>query len=227
MTSCDAVDLHLKSTSAINLVVGPIGWRYVFAAGAAPALITLFVRLFVREPQRWIAARDRRLSAARGGALDSAVTSFLNLFAPDIGRRAMVGLLVAASMMIGAIAGATLLPVWVRSLVGGDPGLAVTVTSQCFMLMNVGAIAGYLALIWSSDAVGRRWSYFLMALGCAASNLSCSRKFDQQLACCGLRRFTASSLSAGSAHLPSIFPSYFRPAFAPPAKAFAGTRRAF
>ena len=33
--------------AATNLVVGPIGWRYVFAAGATPALITLFVRLFV------------------------------------------------------------------------------------------------------------------------------------------------------------------------------------
>jgi hypothetical protein len=46
---------------------------------------------------------------------------------------------VAASMMIGAFGGATLLPVWVRSMVGGEPGLAVTVTSQCFMLMNVAA----------------------------------------------------------------------------------------
>jgi MFS family permease len=33
----------------INLVVGPIGWRFVFALGAAPALITILVRVFVRE----------------------------------------------------------------------------------------------------------------------------------------------------------------------------------
>jgi MFS family permease len=74
-------------------------------------------------------------------------------------------------MMIGAFAGATLIPVWVRGLVGADPRLAVTATSQFFMLVNVGGVTGYLALIWLNDAVGRRWSYFLMAIGCAAANL--------------------------------------------------------
>jgi MFS family permease len=154
--------------AAINLVVGPIGWRYVFAAGATPALITLFVRLFVREPRRWIAVRNQRLSA---GSTDSLLTGFLGLFAPDIRRRTMVGLLVAASMMIGAFGGATLLPVWIRGLVGADPRLAVEATSQFFVLTNVGGVVGYLAVMWLSDAIGRRWSYFLMAIGCMAANL--------------------------------------------------------
>jgi MFS family permease len=169
MQMCFAAGFVLAA--AINLVIGPIGWRYVFAAGAAPALITLFVRLFVREPQRWIAARDQRRSAALAGAADNPFATFFSLFAPGIRRRTIVGLLVAASMMIGAFGGTTLLPVWVRSLVGADPRLAVTVTSQCFMLINVGGVLGYLALIWSNDAIGRRWSYFLMALGCAVANL--------------------------------------------------------
>jgi MFS family permease len=39
------------------------------------------------------------------------------------------------------------------------------------MLINVGAVVGYLAVMWLSDAVGRRWSFFLMAVGCAAANL--------------------------------------------------------
>jgi MFS family permease len=166
MQMCFAAGFFLAA--AINLVIGPIGWRYVFAAGAAPALITLFIRLFVREPQRWVAVRDQRLS---GGSADGALNSFLSLFAPGLRRRTMVGLLVTASMMIGAFGGATLLPVWIRGLVGADPRLAVTATSQCFMLINVGAVVGYLAVMWLSDAVGRRWSFFLMAVGCAAANL--------------------------------------------------------
>lgn len=154
--------------AAINLVVGPIGWRYVFAAGATPALITLFVRFFVREPPRWIAVRNQRLSA---GSTDGLLTGFLSLFAPDTRRHTMVGLLVAVSMMIGAFGGATLLPVWIRGLVGADPRLAVAATSQFFMLANVGGVVGYLAVMWLSDAIGRRWSYFLMAIGCMAANL--------------------------------------------------------
>jgi MFS family permease len=154
--------------AAMNMVLGPIGWRYVFVAGAVPASITLFVRVFVREPQRWIAVRDLRLSA---GSADGPFASFLTLFAPGILRRTIVGLLVAASMMIGAFGGATLLPIWIRGLVGADPRLAVAATSQCFMLMNVGGIIGYLAVMWLSEAIGRRWSYFLMAIGCAAASL--------------------------------------------------------
>jgi MFS family permease len=200
--------------AAINLVVGPMGWRYVFAAGAAPALITVFVRLFVREPQRWITARDQRLSAARGGAPDSIFTSFFGLFAPGIRRRTAVGLLVAASMMIGAFGGATLLPVWIRGLVHGDPGLAVMVTSQCFMLMNAGAVAGYLALMRLTDAIGRRWSYFLMALGCATANLF---MFAQIRTATGLLWFAPiygvfviGGFGTFAVYLPELFPTRIR-----------------
>jgi MFS family permease len=154
--------------AAINLVIGPVGWRYVFAAGAAPALITLFVRLFVQEPQRWIAVRDKRLTA---GAVEGVLAGFLGLFASPMRRRTLVGLLAAAAMTIGAFGGATLLPVWIRGVVGDDARPAVTATSQFFMLMNVGGIAGYLAVMWLNDAIGRRWSYFLMALGCTAASL--------------------------------------------------------
>ena len=169
MQMCFAAGFFLAAM--INLVIGPIGWRYVFAAGAAPALITLFVRVFVREPQRWIAVRERHLGATYASAADDAFATFLNLFASRMRRRTIVGLLVAASMMIGAFASATLLPIWVRGLVGANLELAVTVTSQCFMLINVGGVLGYLALMWLNDAIGRRWSYFLMALGCAAVTL--------------------------------------------------------
>src|SRR5262249_17688278 len=145
--------------AVINLFIGPIGWRYVFAAGAGPALITLLVRLFLREPQRWIAVRAPRLGAAR--APHRALASLPCLLAPPIRRRTFVGLLVAASMMIAAFAGATLLPIWVRGLVDANPRLTVTVTSQFFILLNVGGVFGYLTLIWLNDAIGRRWSYFL------------------------------------------------------------------
>jgi MFS family permease len=166
MQMCFAAGFFLAA--AINFVVGPIGWRFVFAAGAVPALMTLFVRILVREPRRWIAVRDQRLSA---GSADGPLTGFLSLFAPGIRRRTMVGLLVTVSMMIGTFGGATLLPVWIRGLVGADPRLAVAATSQCFMLMNIGGVIGYLVVMWFCEVIGRRWSYFLMAIGCVVASL--------------------------------------------------------
>lgn len=169
MQMCFAAGFFLAA--AINLSVGPIGWRYVFAAGAAPALVTLFIRLFVREPARWIAARELGRDAACTGVADHTISTLIDCFAPRIRRRTIVGLLVAVSMMLGAFVGATLLPIWIRDLAAGDARLAVTITSRCFMLINVGAVLGYLALIWLNEAIGRRRSYFMMALGSAAASL--------------------------------------------------------
>jgi MFS family permease len=153
----------------LNLVIGPVGWRFVFAAGAAPALFTIGIRIFVPEPERWIKVKnDRRLA----GLSDTAADTFLSLFAPEIRRRAVVGFLIVASMMIDSFAAAAMLPVWVPGLVGPDKAtFAVTLTSQFFMLSNVGAVLGYLTMMWLTGAIGRRWSYFLTALGSATSNL--------------------------------------------------------
>jgi predicted MFS family arabinose efflux permease len=153
----------------LNLVIGPVGWRFVFAAGAAPALLTIGIRIFVPEPERWIKVKnDRRLA----GLSDTAASTFLALFAPDIRRRVVVGFLIVASMMIGSFAAGAMLPVWVPGLVGPDKAtFAVTLTSQFFMLTNVGAVLGYLTMMWLTGVIGRRWSYFVTALGSATSNL--------------------------------------------------------
>lgn len=43
--------------------------------------------------------------------------------------------------------------------------MGVQTISHAFMLMMVGAILGYLTLIFLCDAIGRRMSYFLFSLG--------------------------------------------------------------
>jgi MFS family permease len=83
-----------------------------------------------------------------------------------------VGALVASAMMIGCWGGLTLLPSWIQQLVragGGTSG--VSTISYAFMLMMVGAVAGYLTLIWLTDALGRRLSYFVFCLGSLLASL--------------------------------------------------------
>src|SRR5262249_46292502 len=38
-----------------NLVLGPISWRWVLVAGAVPAVLSLLIRRFIPEPERWVA----------------------------------------------------------------------------------------------------------------------------------------------------------------------------
>jgi len=66
------------------------GWRWGFVLGALPALLTLWIRLSLREPERWIQARDtaERDRSQRAGRL-------ADLFAAGVRRNTIVGLSLA------------------------------------------------------------------------------------------------------------------------------------
>ena len=51
----------LAAAAAGSLVVGndDLGWRWGFAIGAAPALLTVWVRWSLREPDSWVKAQER------------------------------------------------------------------------------------------------------------------------------------------------------------------------
>ncbi|MDE2167499.1 MAG: MFS transporter [Alphaproteobacteria bacterium] len=152
-----------------NLILGPISWRWVLAAGALPAIIALGIRWFVPEPERWLRVRHERTVEQM-----NMMTTFSRIFAPDLRRRTIVGVLISGAMMIGSWGGITLLPSWVQQLVrasGGTPLMGVHTISYVFMIMMIGAVAGYLSLIFLTDAIGRRPSYFLFCLGSLLSSL--------------------------------------------------------
>lgn len=152
-----------------NLLLGPISWRWALAAGALPAVIALGIRWFVPEPERWLRVRhDDKIARM------TAMQTFAAIFAPDLRRRTIVGVVVSAAMMIGSWGGLALLPSWIQQLVrmsGGSPITGVQTISYAFMLMMVGAVLGYTSLIFLTDGIGRRASYFLFCLGSLISSL--------------------------------------------------------
>jgi MFS family permease len=149
-----------------NLILGPISWRWVLVAGALPAVLSLLIRFFIPEPERWVAVQRREQGRSTAGE------TFATIFKPHLRRRTIVGAIVASSVMIGCWGGLTLLPSWIQQLVrasGGSNG--VPTISYAFMLMMVGAVVGYATLIWMTDALGRRWSYFIFNIGALAASL--------------------------------------------------------
>src|SRR6185437_4679266 len=77
-----------------NLLLGSFSWRWVLAAGAVPAVLSLIIRRYVPEPERWIAVKNDESHA-------TAAATFAAIFKPDMRRRTIVGALVASSVMIG------------------------------------------------------------------------------------------------------------------------------
>lgn len=143
--------------ATINLAVGS-NWRLVLVWCAVPAVVVVVLRLFVKEPQRWVSTirveGSRRLGSIR------------RLFEPDLRRRTLGGLFSAMTLMVGSFAATTFSPSWIAELLGPSKiAHASAYVSYFAMLLNGGAALGYLLLIWMTQALGRRPSYFIFALG--------------------------------------------------------------
>lgn len=153
-----------------NLLLGSYGWRWVLAAGALPIVITVVVRRFVKEPEKWVKVNQaEQLQRAKGGP---ATSTFRDIFRGGLRRNTIVGVVIASAAMVGCWGGLTLLPSWMQQLSKASPGInPKDAISYAFMLMMAGATLGYITLIFLSDILGRRLCYFLFWTAALLSSL--------------------------------------------------------
>jgi len=194
--------------AGINIVLGPMGWRAVLIVGIVPAGATLFIRMFVSEPDRWIAARIARRN-------ESAVSAFARIFSRDHLRNTVVGVTIAFAFMVGSWAAQTLLPGWISQLLGpSTPAVAAWTIGWSYMLMNFGSVAGYAAQILVADHFGRRPMYFFFCAGSLASILYTFRDgttlahLQTMLPVLGF--FIFGGFGTFAAYLPELFPTPIR-----------------
>ena len=82
---------YLAVLAGVFIVGNPdIGWRWGFVLGAVPALLTIWIRWKLKEPEQWQEARQRAQADAsqRAGRLR-------DLFSPELIRCTLVGLMLA------------------------------------------------------------------------------------------------------------------------------------
>ena len=199
----------------LNVLVGPVGWRYVFAAGALPAAMALVIRRLVPEPTRWIVVRARGQAVPDLGVVRTAARMLGSIFTPELRRPTTVGVAITAAMMIGAWGTTTLLPIWIHQLVGSNgTAAAIDATGKCFMLANLGAVVGYLSVMWLNDALGRRWAYALVVVGSLGTSIFAFTQIETIDALAwfmplyGL--FAIGGFGTFAAYLPELFPTRIR-----------------
>jgi len=142
-----------------NLLLGQYGWRVVIGVGIIPLFLTIFIRRYVKEPERWLRVSEER---NKDPQQSSNWKIFTAIFSKPHLKNTIVGVTVASAAMLGCWAGLALLPTWIMQLTtAAKAGNPVSMVSYAFMLMMVGAFAGYVSLIWLSDFLGRRKCYFL------------------------------------------------------------------
>lgn len=131
-----------------------IAWRALFWIGLAPALLIIYIRRHVKDPEIFTATRAR---TATEGA------HFLEIFSPQLLRVTLLASLMATGMQGGYYAVTTWLPTYLKTV----RGLSVLNTGGYLAVIIFGALAGYLVAAWLSDRMGRRNTFFLFAL-CSA-----------------------------------------------------------
>ena len=146
-------------------------WRYVYLVGAVPAIFVLFIRLMVKEPERWIAVRNqRRLAKAERRNQPTELDAFTlkQLFGPRLRRDTLVASALAFTVLL-ALWGATM---WIPSVireVGARDGLSVAdqnrYATYAVMLLNGGSLFGYLGFGPLADRFGRRAAFLCFFTG--------------------------------------------------------------
>ena len=135
-------------------------WRWVMLAGAAPALLTLFIARYVPESQRW------RATVSEGNS-----RPIREVFSSALFGKTTVGILLASVALIGTWGSVQWLPAWADQLTDGGNRSAKGLTQ---MLTAAGAVLGCFVGPWIGARMGRRPAYSLL---CLLSIVSCTCLF--------------------------------------------------
>jgi MFS family permease len=147
-------------------------WRWVFACGLLPAAAALGVRLFVREPERWKAVRER-----------VAPPRLVELFTAQYRPAVISGFLTAVTCLLMWWSCNAFIPVvatGMAQLEAGARGLTQTATQalsgswiwQATIWFNAGGLLGTLLTVPVAKFLGRRTMFALYFAGSAAAILT-------------------------------------------------------
>lgn len=132
------------------------GWRVLFLTGLLPALLTLWIRRRVEEPEIW-----RRQQGPRGRIAD--------LFRPPLRRRTLVATALTTSVLLAYWGLFTWLPGFLSAPTSeGGAGMSIVRTSAWMLALQTGAFAGYVSFGWLADRFGRRPAFLSYMLAAAA-----------------------------------------------------------
>lgn len=196
----------------VSLLLRHHGWRPLFVVGVAPAVVALLVRLWVREPERWL-----KMHAEEGQSAAGRPSKLAELFRPGFLRATLVGSGLAFVAVFGLWGATNWTPTLVRALPGLqglDPAQLTGRVSYAIMALNVGALAGYLAFGPLADRWGRRAVFALMCVGSVVMlpvTFLAPRSYAHVLLLLPLLGFFNNGIFSGfPIYLPELYPTRIR-----------------
>ena len=151
-------------TVVFSLVPPAQAWRILFWLGILPALLILYIRAFVPEPEVYLATRRAKEAATREAQATGARGNSL----AQIFRRDLIGRTAAASLLaIGAQGGYYSIFTWLPTFLKTERNLSVVGTGGYIFVVIVGSFLGYITSGYVNDWLGRKRTFALYAI-CSA-----------------------------------------------------------
>ena len=168
---------------AVLTATNPMGdqsWRIMFALGALPAFVCLYLRRALEESEQWLQAIKSQSWAAT--TEDAGTTSrtaqrpftLAEIFRePESRRRVLLATAMSFATTVGWWAVSSWLPAYTEGLAKalGEP--ANVWGPRMGIIYNVGAITAYLISGFVADALGRRAFLLVTYVGCIVTSLAC------------------------------------------------------
>jgi MFS family permease len=135
-----------------SLLPQDIAWRVLFWTGLLPALLVIYIRRFVHEPEIF---EQSRVTDDEG-----VMTKIFTIFSRENIRLTLLTSLLTTGAQGGYYAVNTWLPTFLRT----ERKLTVLGSSGYLAFVIVGAFCGFLAGAWLADTIGRKKTFLVMAL---------------------------------------------------------------
>ncbi len=140
--------------------LGADSWRLLFALGAAPALLVLWVRRSVEEPAVWTEQRATPRSQRPN--------QFAVIFGRDLIGRTLLIILLSSTVQFAYWGVFFWLPAFLaRPIADGGAGMGIVGSLGWIIPVQVGAYFGYLTFGFIADKIGRRRTFVMFMLAAA------------------------------------------------------------
>jgi MFS family permease len=151
---------YMAAAVLASAIIPAQGWRPLFVVGVAPALLTLWVRKNVPEPELW--RRSQQMNPP------GTIQVLTRMFAPPYLRPTSYFIVLSSVLMFAYWGLFTWIPTYIStSVTAGGAGMSIVKSTPWIVSMQVGALFGYTSFGFLSDRFGRRPTFLIFVLGAA------------------------------------------------------------
>lgn len=143
----------LLYTLAFSVLPEDWAWRSLFWIGIVPALLVLYIRKHVPEPEVFKRAQREQQANARR-------VSPWTIFSPDLLKTTLLASLLCTGVQGGYYAITTWLPTFLKT----ERHLSVVGTGGYLLVIILGSFVGYICGAYLTDKLGRRANLIIFAL---------------------------------------------------------------